>query len=30
VSVLRHFPDEVQAHLKERRCPAGTCRMRPA
>src|SRR5438445_6875979 len=29
-SVLRHFPDEVHAHLKERRCPAGTCRMRPA
>ena len=30
MSLLRHFPDEVHAHLKERRCPAGTCRMRPA
>jgi len=29
VSVLRHFPDEVDAHLRDRRCPAGTCPMRP-
>jgi len=29
VSVLRHFPDEVDAHLLDRRCPAGTCPMRP-
>jgi formate dehydrogenase/NADH-quinone oxidoreductase subunit F len=27
VSVLQHFPDEVRAHLTERRCPEGTCRM---
>ncbi len=25
-SVVRHFPDEVRAHL-DGRCPAGTCRM---
>jgi NADH:ubiquinone oxidoreductase subunit F (NADH-binding)/NADH:ubiquinone oxidoreductase subunit E len=29
-SILKHFPDEVNAHLRERRCPAGTCPMRPA
>jgi NADH:ubiquinone oxidoreductase subunit F (NADH-binding) len=29
-SLLKHFPDEVNAHLQERRCPAGTCPMRPA
>lgn len=25
VSVLTHFPDEVQAHLRDRACPAGVC-----
>ena len=24
-SVLKHFPEEVAAHYKERRCPAGVC-----
>jgi NADH:ubiquinone oxidoreductase subunit F (NADH-binding) len=27
VSVLKHFPDEVRAHVAERRCPEGTCPM---
>jgi NADH:ubiquinone oxidoreductase subunit F (NADH-binding) len=26
-SVRRHFPDEVRAHLEERRCPEGVCPM---
>lgn len=25
VSALRYWPDEVRAHLRERRCPAGVC-----
>ena len=24
-SVLKHFGDEVNAHVLERRCPAGVC-----
>ena len=28
-SVLRYFGDEVEAHVYERRCPEGTCPMRP-
>jgi NADH:ubiquinone oxidoreductase subunit F (NADH-binding) len=24
-SVLKHFPDEVEAHVTEQRCPAGVC-----
>ncbi|GAH81865.1 unnamed protein product, partial [marine sediment metagenome] len=24
-SILRHFRDELEAHIKERRCPAGVC-----
>ncbi|MGH9774584.1 MAG: NAD(P)H-dependent oxidoreductase subunit E [Candidatus Acidiferrales bacterium] len=24
-SVLKHFPEEVEAHLKEKRCPGGVC-----
>jgi NADH:ubiquinone oxidoreductase subunit F (NADH-binding) len=24
-SVLKHFGDDVQAHLRDRRCPAGVC-----
>jgi bidirectional [NiFe] hydrogenase diaphorase subunit len=27
VSTLRHFRDEYMAHIIERRCPAGVCRM---
>lgn len=30
LSTLRHFRDEYQAHIVERRCPAGVCPMRPA
>jgi NADH:ubiquinone oxidoreductase subunit F (NADH-binding) len=26
-SVLRHFREEVDAHVKERRCPAGVCKI---
>ncbi|HEV7735450.1 MAG TPA: NADH-ubiquinone oxidoreductase-F iron-sulfur binding region domain-containing protein [Candidatus Binatia bacterium] len=26
-SVLAHFPDEVAAHVRDRRCPSGTCTM---
>jgi NADH:ubiquinone oxidoreductase subunit F (NADH-binding) len=26
-SVLKHFPDEVRAHVAERRCPEGVCPM---
>jgi len=29
LSVLRHFRDEVEAHIREKRCPAGVCRMTP-
>ncbi len=29
-SMMQHFEDEVNAHLQESRCPAGTCPMRPA
>ncbi|WP_066636888.1 NADH-quinone oxidoreductase subunit NuoF [Desulfolucanica intricata] len=25
LSTLRHFRDEYEAHIKEKRCPAGTC-----
>ncbi len=28
-SVLRHFPDEVATHLRDRCCPASACPMRP-
>jgi len=28
-TVLTHFPDEIKAHVVERRCPAGVCPMRP-
>jgi NADH:ubiquinone oxidoreductase subunit F (NADH-binding) len=27
-SVLRHFPDEVAAHVQDGRCPEGVCRGR--
>ncbi|HSN92366.1 MAG TPA: NuoF family protein, partial [Anaeromyxobacteraceae bacterium] len=30
LSTLRHFKDEVLAHVLDRRCPAGACRMAPA
>jgi NADH-quinone oxidoreductase subunit F/NADP-reducing hydrogenase subunit HndC len=26
LSVLRHFPEECQAHIADRRCPAGQCK----
>ncbi len=29
-TVLRYFPDEVNAHIVEKRCPAGVCPMRRA
>lgn len=29
-STLRYFRDEYLAHIQERRCPAGVCRMDPA
>jgi NADH:ubiquinone oxidoreductase subunit F (NADH-binding) len=25
VSVMKHFADEVEAHVRERRCPSGVC-----
>ncbi|NTU48697.1 MAG: NADH-quinone oxidoreductase subunit L, partial [Syntrophobacteraceae bacterium] len=27
LSTLRFFRDEYEAHIKERRCPAGVCEM---
>ncbi len=27
LSTIRHFGDEYQAHIKDKRCPAGVCRM---
>ena len=24
-SVIKHFPKTIEAHLRERRCPAGVC-----
>jgi NADH:ubiquinone oxidoreductase subunit F (NADH-binding) len=27
LSTLRHFRDEYEAHIKEKRCPAGVCKM---
>ena len=27
LSTLRYFRDEYEAHIKERRCPAGVCQM---
>ena len=27
LSTLRHFRGEYEAHVRERRCPAGHCRM---
>ena len=27
LSTLRHFRDEYEAHIKEKRCPAGVCNM---
>jgi NADH:ubiquinone oxidoreductase subunit F (NADH-binding) len=29
VSTLRHFKDEYLAHIDEKRCPAGVCRVVP-
>ena len=29
-SVMKHFPDEVEAHLRDRRCAAGVCFGAPA
>ncbi len=29
VSTLRHFKDEYLAHIEERRCPAGVCKIAP-
>jgi ferredoxin len=26
LSALRHFPEEYEAHVRDRRCPAGRCR----
>jgi NAD-dependent dihydropyrimidine dehydrogenase PreA subunit len=26
LSSIRHFRDEYEAHIKEKRCPAGACR----
>ena len=26
-SVMRHFRDEIDAHVKEKNCPAGVCRI---
>jgi bidirectional [NiFe] hydrogenase diaphorase subunit len=28
ISTLRHFRDEYTAHIREHRCPAGSCEMR--
>ncbi len=30
LSILRHFPDEFDAHVRRRRCPAGKCAMTTA
>ncbi len=30
ISTLRYFRDEYEAHIKERRCPAGVCQMAEA
>jgi len=30
LSTLRHFRDEILAHVVDRKCPAGVCRMAPA
>jgi len=30
MSTLRYFPEEYDAHIRERRCPAGHCRIAPA
>lgn len=27
-TVLKHFPDEIRAHVTEKRCPAGVCSIR--
>jgi hypothetical protein len=27
VSTLRYFRDEYEAHIQERRCPAGACKL---
>ncbi len=27
ISTLRYFREEYEAHIKERRCPAGACEM---
>ena len=29
VSTLKYFPEEYDAHIRERRCPAGHCQMTP-
>ena len=29
VSTLKYFPEEYQAHIRERRCPAGHCQLAP-
>ena len=28
ISALQHFPDEIMAHVQEKRCPAGVCPIR--
>jgi NADH:ubiquinone oxidoreductase subunit F (NADH-binding) len=28
ISALQHFPEEIMAHVKEKRCPAGVCPIR--
>ena len=30
VSTLQYFPEEYEAHIRERRCPAGHCQIAPA
>jgi bidirectional [NiFe] hydrogenase diaphorase subunit len=30
VSTLKYFPEEYEAHIREKRCPAGHCRIAPA
>ena len=27
LSVIKHFPDEIEAHLVRRHCPSGVCRI---
>jgi NADH:ubiquinone oxidoreductase subunit F (NADH-binding)/(2Fe-2S) ferredoxin len=30
MSTIRHFRDEYEAHIKEKKCPAGVCKFEPA